>query len=150
MRKVHKERLLKLATFLRTVDYRLFDLDTYISDNSDTISYSRNITDGLKKLDHKCGTTACAIGFCPVVFPKSFQYTNRFLKYNHENPNNVGHIGREFFGLNECQYEFLFMPSCYGDKKGPKTVANRIEQFVKNNGVSRSKYFPTLSIFKED
>src|SRR3990167_2498011 len=54
MEKVYMDRLLKLAAFLDKMKPSKFDYSTIYDTN--------------------CKTTGCAMGWCPVVFPGSFQY----------------------------------------------------------------------------
>ena len=69
MEKVYMDRLLKLAAFLDKMKPSKFDYSTIYDTN--------------------CKTTGCAMGWCPVVFPGSFQYGEvpfeKNTKYDEDN-----------------------------------------------------------------
>ena len=75
MNAIHRKRLLKLADFLagpvaraaKRNKARKFDLSLYAS--SPKIGLTRN----------KCGTSACALGWASVVFPRTFKIGEEFL-----------------------------------------------------------------------
>lgn len=60
MKHFHKKRLLKLAAFLDKLPRKKFNFASWVSGVSP---------------EHPCGTAACAVGYCPVVFPKDWKYT---------------------------------------------------------------------------
>lgn len=63
---VYRQRLLKLANFLDALPRKKFDLCSYVNTENvdDDVSVKKNLLN--------CGTTACAIGWCPTVFPRHF------------------------------------------------------------------------------
>lgn len=118
-----RKRLLKLANFIKNIPRKKFDLGV-IAEERDS-----------------CGTVCCAIGYCPVVFPRNFKYVrDEYGQINVELKTYGGYdftAARSFFKLTHNEADFLFMPSCYaqnGDAP-PKVVAKRIEDFA--NGVIR-------------
>lgn len=149
MTKRHKERLLKLAAFLRTVPNKFFNLEV-LTAGGDGKDFDPC---GLKKLDHKCGSVACAMGWCPIVFPRTFRYNSAGgVEGKDENISIKSFFGLDKFekldvygDLEESARDYLFMPQYYPrDKRGPKSVAARIERFVKSDG----KY--TLKDYDDD
>lgn len=66
---IYRKRLEKLAKHLETgkLGHKFFDFSEYSFTDSE---------DGRKRNPYHCGTAGCALGECPVVFPKSW----RFLK----------------------------------------------------------------------
>ncbi len=131
MKAIHKKRLLKLADFLSKLPESKFNLSV--------------ITDDLDKptVEKSCKIAACAMGWCPIVFPRLMRYFHRqtsdhlevCLKDNKrrrtENYSAVKHI----FGLNGDQSSYLFSPLEYHyDKSGVKNVVKRIRKFVKKDG----------------
>lgn len=156
MNKRQKARLLKLADFLENhVSSRNFDLATFTSwqeslqskycdkeEGNWSTYYNLNSNKLLNGLKQKtCGTTACALGWAPVIFNRSLKYDedgtpifrNNKLGYD------VHNVCVDFFGLdkeNEQEhFEYLFTPEAYRKgRRGPKSVARRIKQYVKNDG----------------
>lgn len=117
-KKVHAERLLTLAWFLRTqVEPEHFDLAMYMSVPSKT--FEDWSTQDL--IDPQCGTTACAIGWCPVVFPNACRIIE-FYSYD---------MSTRFFGIDNDEWNRLFSAD---HARTPKQEARVIEQFVKSKG----------------
>lgn len=116
-----KKRLLKLAEKIKKIPTRQFDL-------------------GLIAKKRECGTVCCAIGYCPIVFPRNFKYVDEYgdgeLEVQLKGTNDVNFDAAEkFFGLTNDEAYFLFMPTKYetGARTPAKVVARRIENFA--NGV---------------
>ena len=136
---IYKERLLKLADFLETrVPEANFDLSRFAESNNDNSieeqsSFEKDLLEG------KCGAVACAIGWCPIVFPEDFMYINDLWHMP-----DIVHIGssyknfsaaREFFNLHGNEVSFLFDWEGWELKENdpsptPKEVAERIRYFV--------------------
>lgn len=139
MTHVTKQRLLKLATFLRSVDRRLFNLHHFVKGN--------NVC-GLKKQDKNCGTAACAVGYLPVVFPRYVKYTLKEGRIELQLKKDSAYfdyyafsIAQEFFNLTYTEIHYLFDPAKYpAGRRGPISVANRIEKFVKDGKYSEMSY----------
>jgi hypothetical protein len=130
MNKTHAGRLLTLAYFLKTeMKPRNFDMGNYT-----------------------CGTTACALGCCPIVFPRQWTW------HDNETPilrlSQAGFEGLKqdtmlrnrsytaasaswFFGLNEAAIRKLFYPrdefDCFVERT-PKQEARIIEKLVEQHG----------------
>ena len=128
---MNKERLLKIAQFLREkVDDSNFNLDDY------TNSPGQFKPDDL--FVHNCGTTACAVGFFPHIFPDDWGYAeNGALMY-------YGRLDlglSSYLDLNLDQYDHLFMPGGANDimytnrDESRLGTAQRIEDFVNSDGV---------------
>lgn len=126
-RKVHAERLLTLAWFLKTqVEPEHFDLGTFISvPNKGAQDYS---PDDL--LAPECGTTACAIGWCAVVFPDECKL-RRWLPVFSGSGLSCGSRSDAFFGVHRGEWCWLFGQ---GHTRTPKQEARVIEQFVRSKG----------------
>lgn len=142
-RKIKFDRLQKLADHLKSgkLGHKKFDFNNY------------NIGRPYNNFDAKgCGFAGCAIGELPFVFPKLWRFNNadisffRFPRLRRNTFNNTSSDGEEFFNINSCEYQHLFVPSCadhvfqdillYGGrilKSGakPKSVAKNIEAFIK-------------------
>lgn len=145
MRQIHKDRLQKLANFLRTVKVSKFDL-------SDIVDIDYHWSDGKAKLNKQinslkepetpaCGATACAVGYMPVVFPRSLEYEVDGYGFANIAPKDKKYYkggwsyAQEFLGLDNITMDYLFQPTSYHkDHRGPKSVARRIEQLIKNDG----------------
>lgn len=154
MKQIHKDRLLKLADFLDTVPYEHFDLSVVTGDNTDLSDYDSNmIQKKLCKLSKNikqkgCGAVACAMGWCPAVFPRFVAWnkygdlvpakTSTYQKFDGNGWNAL----EEYFGIKtEKQSDYLFQTNTYRYKERTKakTVANRIREVVKN-GFPKFKY----------
>ena len=130
MNYVGKQRLLKLAKFLREkVEDKNFDLTTI-------------------KNETKCVSTACALGYFPKCFPgHGFQLNNESAyhypgtkKYFYTLSNKSGNIdydvASKFFGIGYGDSLHLFSPSYYPKSHRSRNyVVKRIESFVKQLGV---------------
>lgn len=131
MNYVGKRRLLKLADFLEKLPPQKFNLNNWCV--KDYKLSNTNEWDSIIVIRGKCGSTACALGYCPVVFPKSgFKLSNDL----HWTPEYCGLEGtaaaEQFFDLLESESVSLFMPESYReDHKGPKSVAKKIRALVK-------------------
>ncbi len=159
MRLRDKERLLKLAATLKTIPNKLFDLDhivevdIHVSDFEDGWDFDYDAYDAAKanalkemaKFEPNCGAVACAVGWCPYVFPRSFKWEHSIvtLKDGTDEYSNFQAV-EKFFGINTKQCEYLFMPQSYHkSKRGPKSVAARIESFVERDGKLSQKFLDT-------
>lgn len=61
-----------------------------------------------------CGTAGCAMGECPAVFPRQWEWNNIFLprlKAKSKNGFITMFAGMDFFRLDEDQYGHLFTPA---------------------------------------
>jgi hypothetical protein len=144
MNYVEKNRLKKLRDFLHRLPKEKFKFSAVV----DGIDIPR------KTLG--CGSTACAIGWCPVVFPK-------LAKYRQDNPfsrrgirvtvkgmatgstiNSWEEAGEKLFGIDRKEASLLFTPGVYaddqreyigldrlGDEPTPKQVAKNITKFIR-------------------
>jgi hypothetical protein len=119
------KKLLKLADFLeKEVKPTWFNLNIWA-------------TEGFN--EKQCGSTACALGWCAVVFKKEMQLIENclghcYIKHKKTSHANLG-AGTQLFDINYGQSEYLFMPGCYPKgKRGRMDVVNRIRKFVAANG----------------
>lgn len=125
MTKLQKRRLLKLADFLEN--------DPVVQDHFDLALFNsaqfRDIGPTAR------GSTACAIGWCPIVFPTLWTTDEngfpRLKSSDHDYINSFNHT-RFFFGLSHHETTRLFMPDeyPYEDTTKPWVVARRIREFV--------------------
>lgn len=102
----------------------------------------------------ECGTTACAIGWCPAAFPRSWEWGTvhgsrprpklkqqafqDFSSWSYVNA--VRDHGMKFFALDRTEFDYLFMPEGYAeDRQSRRIVAGRIKAFVKRGGLPKSR-----------
>ena len=138
MKYYHKNRLLKLAAFLDNVPPERFDLSFW---------YGRFLDGGSHVNDYEyfknnCGTAACAIGWACTIpsFRKAGLRINPNSDYGENYYTPVYKSYREFtavnefFGLEIQDSQHLFFDSSYPERfrTSPKTVADRIREFVSN------------------
>lgn len=122
MQSKHRGRLLKLASFLEKLPPESFNIKNWVTKMPD---------------ENGCGTVACAIGWCPVVFPRSgIRYeksrysTSDIVRF--QNRDLIPVFGAEdFFGLNYEEVVSLFFQMGY-NKPNPlaQEVAAKIRDFV--------------------
>jgi len=145
MNAIHKQRLLKLATFLREkVPNEHFNLNYFI-DAADLYS-NRHIKDLPRiaaGLQSGCGTTACAVGWCPAVF-KQWEWCARTVRNGGVRLRGTSGTtlqdAERFFGLSVIESLYLFHPHEYPENGlGKLHVARRIEQFVKRGGMPKAR-----------
>lgn len=125
---MHKERLLTLATFLRErVPNGHFDLETFV--NGDATRLAAIARGEIKG----CGTTACAIGWCPVIWPTRAMYDSEAVSFDGRPEI---YPGQKFFDVSSDVWTYLF--SMKYDRRldvSAKLTARRIEQFVAKGGM---------------
>lgn len=128
----YKKRLLKLADFLDKLPKSKFFFGNFIA------QYGKPPLEALEMGEYRCGTTACAIGWSPAVFPKLVRWikdeeSGKIVDIRTIRGQRNFMVGVELFGITERQSEFLFDPitSGLGSYATAKTVANHIRKFVK-------------------
>lgn len=124
MKKFHKDRLKKLAEYLKTVKETEFNMLYFKLEN--------------------CKTQACACGHaCDIL---SFKRAGLYLESDYHDYFGVKvfslryedlynfEAAAKFFGITENESEFLFNPDKYdeNEKLDTKTVSKRILNFVKS------------------
>ena len=105
---VFKKRLLKLAEHLETgkLGHKKFDFSLYNSEKS-----------GFEAVEpYSCGYAGCALGECPIVFPKLWQFavdgTPVLRTSDKDNKDLDGSRESEsFFGITYQEAGFLFIPA---------------------------------------
>lgn len=155
MNATQRKRLLKLADFLDQLPPQKFDFDHI------AVEGEKPHMEALKARTESCGTTACAIGWMPAVFPRLTRWTRTRSFFGYPLGIEVALHGRrkarnfkvaqEVFGLTEQEADWLFMPdtvvnngltlwedgyaeatSPCGGNATPKQVARHIRKFVKH------------------
>jgi hypothetical protein len=134
---VHKKRLLKLAAHLRggKLGHERFDF-RYI-----------NADDEGRELNHNgCGSVGCALGECPIAFPRLWKFRSgkprliRLRPFDGDWQNETFQSARRFFGISDDEARHLFQPDAQipewggrhlGNFATRKQVASNIEAFVK-------------------
>ena len=136
MNHVEKKRLIKLADFLDKLPRKKFDFGHIVK------GYDKP----RKTLD--CGSVACAIGWCPVIFPRLVKYAPpaAYSIGDYEVIPKDGACEGAFFGSTERLFGIdreealgLFEPGeqdridlpFTGNRATPKQVAKNIRRFIK-------------------
>jgi hypothetical protein len=132
---MNKQRLEKLAAFLDTLPAKKFRYDVIVRTTETTPS-----------LD--CGTIACAMGWLPVVFPRSWKWEKNVFndwELNRKTKNNYLLSSCDFtltnvakwFNITKDEAFMLFYPismqNKLTDNARPKTVAKHIRKFINND-----------------
>lgn len=136
MKAIHKKRLLKLADHLEKgkLGHKKFDFSVV---NADTA--------GNELAKNGCGFAGCAIGECPIAFPREWCFTKgaALLRGRKAARSGLGNrlqafsSAEDFFGLTKVESYHLFSPgrqfhgSYLGIDATPKQVARNIRAFVK-------------------
>jgi hypothetical protein len=128
---MNKERLEKLANHLLTgqLGHKNFNLDHWNTGFKQDESFNQ------------CGTTGCAIGECPIIFPEYWRFEPKdglpILKQTPEK-NNWGIVWEcimAFFEISHENTQYLFSNESYelGGYTAKEEVAERILNFIKDN-----------------
>jgi hypothetical protein len=137
LKSFQKKRLLRLADYL----------DNHVKDERFNLEVIATTETCELPSQSACGTAACAIGHMPQVFSRHCKYSeidpDCLETVTHDYPFTLEVEGKgelenykdftlanAFFGLNQYESQYLFMPDEYGARKGRKTVAHRIRKFV--------------------
>lgn len=141
------DRLNKLADFLDTIPRNKFDLgvivrnancNTRTEEGNECPFSDRQLINEVK--EGSCGTAACAIGWCPTVFPGLFRwvvqrdYGDVDIVVEHKASGETDFEAAEAaFELDEDESRYLFGTEDYvnGERTTAKTVAKRIREFIK-------------------
>ena len=99
-------RLKKLADHLDHGDlgHKKFDFGNYNATEYD-----------LKPEPYKCGTSGCAIGECPFVFPKAWKFGASSIPTTEEFKDDTfcaSNSARAFFRIDSDECDHLFYPNC--------------------------------------
>lgn len=136
MEKLQALRMTYLAWFLGEVlPDRFFDIHSY---NDFTGIYGNetyeDVISQLVEAKPKCGTTACAIGWCPTLFPKDWFYTGNSwhptLGKDGSFEDSIGSGRQDYFGITYTENERLF----YGDSRTGKEEAEMLKQVMLGYG----------------
>ena len=131
MKALYRKRLLKLAEHLEKgkLGHKKFYFGKY---NADVVGHDIE--------ENKCGYQGCAIGECPIVFPKYWRWFNGMPKLTSPYNEPVWCSGMKFFGISKDEFDHLFLPrsqalAVYGGDwldahATPKQVARNIRIFV--------------------
>lgn len=71
----------------------------------------------VRELSHSCGSSGCAIGEAPVIFPDHFEYTDRWVQAKGGSAANLGFSFQEFLGIDWDHMNTLFMPKSFASFK---------------------------------
>lgn len=146
MNHVQANRLVKLANFLENLPDENWDYSTIRT-------YNKSVCEIDETRKISCGTTACAIGWTPNVFPEHIgckvTYSSVYESiidltvYLKKDKNlDIRYWAADFFGLSRREVELVFLAKdCYNfygvlnpEKVTRKMVANKLYEIVKNNG----------------
>lgn len=137
MKAIHKRRLLKLAKHLKhgKLGHKKFDFGTY---NNVSVA--------------KCGTAGCALGECPILWPRYWKFTTTGVTRPQFQDSffSEGDSAKEWFGLSEEESNHLFYPRGQqpekfggaGELPGSATrkqVAANMVAFIKKKEKEKSK-----------
>ncbi len=120
MKVIYRKRLQKLADFLKTVPRKQFDIERLVFGDPKKIG---------------CGSIACAIGHCPIVFPKQWKFIGSYYVKLRSGGIFWDLDSEKFFGIAERDVVSIFTSQGYQPYQNvtPKMVARKIEKFLKEN-----------------
>ena len=101
MKKIHRERLLKLADHLEKgkLGHKKFDFS----------QWNGNASRELAPLN-TCGTNGCAIGECPIVFPRLWKFGDYYPELRRGHQGFPRKDAMPFFGVSHEESHVLFIP----------------------------------------
>ena len=140
---MNKRRLLKLARFLQKLPEQYFDLESFTTRNPYTHEKLWKRLKGLfckseaeRFLPPSCGTTGCAVGWCPAVFPTLWEWKEQD-RVGLKGSISLINFGAAVHFFNLDRYDmvhYLFHPRYYAPhSRGPRDVANRIFEVCKKD-----------------
>lgn len=133
---MNKKRLLKLADFLDKLPRKKFDFGEVV------------FGPDKPNKELSCRSVACAVGWCPIVFPKIARYKRRKPQSSYLYVGLVGKRTKYFsdtprllFDITHDEARGLFIPGWQDeiglpylqDRATPKQVATNIRRFVAKN-----------------
>ena len=125
--KVGNRRLLKLAEFIRTVPKKHFDMDNIIRTEAEVGKEANALRYALKGED--CHTAACAIGWCPIVFPRLFTFDGYGMVVERKSRRYDFQAAEIVFALSSPESYKLFSPT--PGNNTPSQVARNLTKFVR-------------------
>lgn len=133
---MNAERLLKMATFLEALPPHMFCFKEYVKLGT------KSPLEALADPEGRCGTTACAVGWMPAVFPAEIKWVLDTSWRGGLIPTMVdqsvfdAYTIREFLNLTVMEYDFLFIPdeSLLSNNATAVQVAAQIREFVAGSG----------------
>lgn len=143
--RMNAERLLKMAGFLEALPAHKFDFGMYVTLGTKTPA------EALADPEGHCGTTACAVGWMPAIFPDAYKWgvirdelmpVPIDLRFISNNWYRIEDTIRAFLGLLDSEYQFLFIPdsSPLGNEASAVAVAQQIREFVATDGRNLADY----------
>ena len=117
-----KARLGKLKRHLATLKPSKFDMSSYINH----YQYENLVSDEAKEYYNECGTTACAVGYLPLLFPKLSKSYSTFSE-----------VCLNLLGLEDCGgtgWDFMFHSRWDAIDNTPSGCAKRIQHFIDVRG----------------
>lgn len=144
-------RLLKLAAFLHQLPPQKFDFSEVAFQDE------KPMLEALKARKEDCGTVACAMGWCPAVFPKDITWKNKdqggqlHVSLIKSPWTEDFEMAEKFFELSELEAGYLFKPfaSHLDDEATAKEVAKLIRDFVKGKTIAQPLLDRAASLRKE-
>ena len=139
---MNKERLLKLAEHLEKgqLGHEIFSFTTFNSDDwQDRADINRGITG--------CGTSGCAIGECPFVWPEEWSFDLLEGMPVLRKCSGPMDSACKWFGLTDNEACHLFLPGCYrmqyggnplGGRATKDQVAANIRAFVAHKEINQT------------
>jgi hypothetical protein len=134
-------RLNRLASFMETLPEKLFDFNDYLRLGEKPPMDALEAGGG-------CGTTACAVGWAPAVFPTLLKWDmeSREVCYRGSKRLDTDYLSREshktamdFFGLTDGETVYLFTPRRPWQQDGrlpsdatAKQLAAHIRAFIRD------------------
>lgn len=128
MNKTQAGRLLTLAYYLKTeVPTVHFRMDAYFEIGDPRRSEQDNLE------QHVCGTTACALGWATVVFPKYWGWQDYLPIYKPEPSLYRIEACEDFFGIGEDGRGWTHIFGAI-NRRTPQQEAKVIEEYVREKG----------------
>ena len=124
-----------MVEFLEKLSPKVFNIDELTNLGKDycpEANMEKLYKDTLKlaaekgKPEKGCNTAACAMGYMPIIFPRTWNYDKWGSIRNESNV-----LAEEFLGIRNLGHESLFYGSAYNAKTvTPKMVARKLRKII--------------------
>jgi len=135
MKRIHRERLQKLARFLKTIPEELFDMTHWMELDKNGHMH--------RKASIKCGTPACAMGWATSIFPELY-YESEWAEikikghtYSSSLSQRSLETAKVFFGVSNAGFRKLF--SGIHENRTVKQEIEVIERYLNDNTRARQR-----------
>ena len=124
------QRLLKLASFLGKIHPSKFNYYTWVGGQENPIEMAKN-----PRIKERCGTTACAIGWCPAIWPEAWSWASNAMPVLTKNIRKLYFcpVDQAANWFNISKEDTLFLFTEQRDNVTAREMATLIRKFVRDH-----------------